>query len=241
MPPPRRPDRRPLTRADLPAELTPATLRHVDLGTLRRLARPGNGVLDADEQRRFDAALGELRRETTALVDESLLRARRGGPGDLDPTMRRSYQRAQQRLAAQAEQARTLFPPVPTDPSPDPSSGATPTPDADAGVVGDAGDDVSPATLEQEVEQTSETLTLLEKIASLEQQQLEHQRNQSLAETRGLFFAFLVSVAVIVAGVAPLVEAGPHDRLLIVVGTVAVTAVAGVAYAVVRAVQTRTS
>ena len=52
-----------------------------------------------------------------------------------------------------------------------------------------------------------------------------------------MFFALLVSVAVIVAGVAPLVEAEPHERTLIVLWTLVVCAVAGVVYAVVRAAQ----
>ena len=41
--------RKQITRADLPAELTPDTLRRVPMSVLRRLARPGNGVLSADE------------------------------------------------------------------------------------------------------------------------------------------------------------------------------------------------
>ena len=48
--------RKQITRADLPAELTPDTLRRVPMSVLRRLARPGNGVLSADEQPEFDAA-----------------------------------------------------------------------------------------------------------------------------------------------------------------------------------------
>jgi multisubunit Na+/H+ antiporter MnhE subunit len=54
---------------------------------------------------------------------------------------------------------------------------------------------------------------------------------------RGLFFALIVSVAVIVAGVAPLVEASHHDRRVIVVWTLVVCVLAGVAYAVVRVAQ----
>ena len=80
---------------------------------------------------------------------------------------------------------------------------------------------------------------MLERIASLQQQQLEHQESRLLSETRGFFFAFLVSVAVIIAGVAPLVEAEPHDRLLVVLWTVAAIAVAGLVYYVVRRVQGR--
>ena len=51
----------------------------------------------------------------------------------------------------------------------------------------------------------------------MQQQQLEHQRSQLLSETRGLFFALAVSVAVIIAGVAPLVEASSEDRRLILI------------------------
>jgi hypothetical protein len=44
---------------------------------------------------------------------------------------------------------------------------------------------------------------------------------------------------VIVAGVAPLVAADPDERRLIVLWTLALCAVAGVVYAIVRAVQSR--
>ena len=99
-------------------------------------------------------------------------------------------------------------------------------------------DDVSPGTLQQEVEQTSETLDMLERIASLQQQPLEHQESRlparpvASSSRPGL-------VAVIIAGVAPLVEAEPHDRLLVVLWTVAAIAVAGLVYYVVRRVQGR--
>jgi hypothetical protein len=229
-----RPGRFPLTRADLPAELTPETLRRLGFRTLRRLADHGNGVLDAEEQQQFDTALADLRRGTASLVDESLQRARRGGPGNLDPDLRRSYVRTQQRLAEQAERARASFPGlVPVARPGDPGTTEHGEPTAEE----PQDDDVSPGALAREVEQTSETLDMLERIASLQQQQVEHQERQQLSETRGFFFAFLVSVAVIVAGVAPLVEAEPHDRGVIAAWTVAVTAVAGLVYALVRAVQ----
>ena len=238
MPPPGHPDRQPLTRADLPAELTPELLRHLGFRTLRQLARHDNGVLTAEEQAQFDAALAELRRGAESLVHESRQRARRGEPDALDPDTRRSYQRTQQRLVQQAERARRRLPDVGGRP---PASEPTQAPRSDAPTpVEDTGDDdLSPDTLENEVERTSDTLDMLERIASLQQQLLEHQESQVLSETRGFFFAFLVSVAVIVAGVAPLVEADAHDRLVIVIWTVAATAAAALAYAVVRAVQTR--
>ena len=222
---------------DLPAELTPETVRHLGFRVLRQLADHDNGVLDAEEQKQFDAAFAEVMRGTASLVDESLQRARRGGPGNLDPAMRRSYLRTQQRLADQVGRARQSFPELALDPSLDPPE--APEPDSLTTTEDEHDDDVSPGTLQQEVEQTSETLDMLERIASLQQQQLEHQESQLLSETRGFFFAFLVSVAVIIAGVAPLVEAEPHDRLLVVLWTVAAIAVAGLVYYVVRRVQGR--
>ena len=64
---------------------------------------------------------------------------------------------------------------------------------------------------------------------------------QALAALGGGLFAgsvaFLVSVAVIIAGVAPLVEAEPHDRALILFWTLAAVVMAGLVYVVVRAVQ----
>jgi hypothetical protein len=237
VPLPEQPGRRPLTRADLPAEFTPETLRKVNFRTLRELARRGNGVLDPEEQQQYDAALAELMRGTASLVNESLQRARRGGPGNLDPAMRRSYQRTQQRLAEQAGRARESFPELAIDAPHDPADAPAPSTSPTAEKTPD--DDVSPGALAEEVEQTSETLDMLERIASLQQQQVEHQASQLLSETRGFFFAFLVSVAVIIAGVAPLVEADPHNRLVIVLWTIATIAVAGVGYVLVRMVQGR--
>ena len=232
--PSERPGRRSITRADLPEELTAESLRHLGFRTLRQLAHPGNGVLNADEQRQFDAALEDLKRDTAALVNESVQRSRRGGPGNLDPEMRRSYARTQQRLAEQARRARESFPELAEHLEPEPVAPEPPTPEDE-----DTSDDVSLGTLQDEVEQTSDTLDMLERIASIQQQQLEHQESQLLSETRGLFFAFVVSVAVIIAGVAPLVEAEPHDRWLIIVWTIVVVAAAGVVYAGVRAFQNR--
>ena len=173
---------------------------------------------------------------TASLVDRSLRRSRLGGPGNLDPEMRRSYARTQQRLAEQARRARESFPEL-AEHLDAPTAAVEPEAPSTVEEVHD--DDVSPGTLEEEVAQTSETLDMLEKIASIQQQQLEHQESQLLSETRGLFFAFLVSVAVIIAGVAPLVEAEPHNRLLIVLWTLVIVAVAGLGYALTRGAQGR--
>ncbi len=223
-------DRRPLTRDELPAEFTPETVRRLDVFTVRRLSQRGNGILDDDEQRRFDEALRSVMQDTTNRLDDSLRRVRRGAPAGLDPPLRRSYARTEERLAAQARRARETFPQLTgawneTDAPPEPSANGEPD------------DAISLGALESEIDETSDTLEILERIASIQQQQLEHQRSQVLRDVRGLFFALLVSVAVIVAGVAPLVQAEPHQRTLIALWTLVACAVAGVVYAVVRATQ----
>jgi hypothetical protein len=226
--------RRHLTRADLPEEFTPDTVRRLDVFTIRRLSQPGNGVLSADEQQSFDEALRSVMQHTTDRLEQNLRRARRGEPGGLDPRLRRSYARTEERLAAQARQARRAFPQLMDDPElpaelPEPSSKTDEHDD----------DDISLGALESEIAQTSDTLEILEQIASIQQQQLEHQRSQVLRDVRGVFFAFLLSVAVIVAGVAPLVEADSDDRRLILLWTVAVCVAAGIVYAIVRARQSK--
>lgn len=242
MPAQERHPRSSLSRADLPAELTPETLRELSFSTLRRLADHRNGVLDATEQEQFDAALPEVMRAVASRVEDAVERGARRGSGPSDPRLRRSYDRAQQRLAEQArrweEQVSRLAPDQPpVQPSEQPSEQPPEQPEPVPQTPPTASSDETPDTLEEEVAQTSDTLAMLEKIAALEEQQLERQETQRLTDTRGFFFAFLVSIAVIVAGIAPLVEAEPHERLLIVVWTIAVTAVAGLVYALIRWVQ----
>lgn len=227
-----RPGRRPLNRADLPEEFTPESVRRLDVFTVKRLARPGNGVLTDAEQASFDQALRSVMQDTTERLDQSLRRTRRGGPGGLDPQLRRSYARTQERLAAQARRARASFPQF-TDDWDEPE--LVPAPAADE----EQDDAISLGALESEIEETSDTLEILERIASIQEQQLDHQRTQVLRDVRGVFFALLVSVAVIVAGVTPLVQAEPHERWLIIVWTLVVCAIAGVGYAVVSAAQSK--
>ena len=227
-------DRRPLTRADLPAEFTPDTVRRLDMATIRRLSQPANGILDATDQHSFDQALRTVMQDTTDRLDRSLHRTRLGGQVGLDPQLRRSYARTEARLAAQARRARQSFPQLTDD-----WETVAELPESTQTDAND--DDISLAALESEIEQTSDTLEILERIASLQLQQLEHQRTQALRDVRGVFFALIVSVAVVVAGVAPLVQAEPHDRTLILLWTLAACGVAGVVYALVSARQSKDS
>jgi len=241
--PPERPGRRAVTRADLPDEFTPESVRRLGFRTIRQLSQPGNGILSAEEQAAFDVALRDVMRPTTERLDATLRRAKGGGPDNLDPQMRRSFARTQQRLAEQARRARESFPELTTDW--DPATGETspaavsppdaPTTDAEVRTA----EDESLGSFEDDVEEATTLLDMLERIADIQQHQLEHQESQLLSETRGIFFAFLVSVAVLVAGVAPLVEAEPHDRWLILLWTLVSIVAAGVVYALVRMRQSK--
>jgi hypothetical protein len=239
-----RPSRR-LDRSQLPDEFSPETVRAMGMRTARLLARPGNGILTPSEQQAFNEALREVMQSSTDRLGRSFGREHRSDSLDLDPDLRRSYLRTQRRLDLQAARARKAFPQLTDDWGVD-------EPGTDAGEAGtevtaadetkddsDGGDDVSIGTFEAEIAQTSDMMEILEQIAGLQQQQLEHQRSQLLSETRGLFFGFAVSVAVIVAGVAPVVEASPHERRVILLWTAALCIVAGCVYAAVRARQSR--
>ena len=70
MPGGHRPDRRPLTRADLPERFTPDTVRRLDVFTIRRSSQPGNGVLTSDEQCSFDEALRNVMQDTTERLEQ---------------------------------------------------------------------------------------------------------------------------------------------------------------------------
>jgi hypothetical protein len=229
----------------LPDEFTPETLRAMGIRTAHALSRHDNGVLTRDEQVAFDRALRQTLQQSTDRLGRSVGRARRAAPETSDPELRSSYLRTQMRLAEQAKRARRTFPQLTEQWESEDAAGAD-ADDATAVAVEPPGDDaqsgdddVSIATFESELEQTADTLELLEQIAKIQQQQLEHQRSQLLSETRGIFFALAVSVAVIVAGIAPLVEASGHDRALILGWTAVVCVVAGLGYAAVRAFQSR--
>ena len=243
---PRRPEgrggpRRALTRADLPATFTPETVRALGFRAIRQLAKPDNGILTPDEQQEFNAVWRQVITDTSSRVQQALDRAERGGRDQADPDLRRSYLRAQQRLAEQARRTREAFPELDL---PTAATEASPTGTGEP-AVDDSSDestdaeDVSVDSLTDDIEETTTTLELLDRIASIQQQLLDHQESQRLFDTRGYFFALLVSVAVIVAGVAPLVEATSHDRVLIAIWTLAACLTAGAVYAAVRAVQRR--
>ncbi len=228
MPPPQRPGRRRLTRADLPQEFTPES--HAP--SRPAPARPASAPERDPQPHRAGAVRRGLRqpggRVRGRLRDAdgwaTARRAARTGPGHAqvlhqDPAAAGGTGPTCARGTAAAGRATDDAVNAPVDDRPD------------------GAEDVSAESLTEEIEESSTILELLDRIATIEEQQLEHQKSQLLLDTRGFFFAFLVSVSVIVAGVAPLVEAEPHDRLLIVGWTALAIVLAGLVYAAVRASQ----
>lgn len=224
---PRRRRRVSIERSDLPDTFTVETLRDIDFATLRQLARPGNGVLSPEEQSDFDAALRTVMAEARGRLDRATHRGGRPPRGAWDPELADSYDRTRRYLAEHARRGLDHLLEVEATPPTAESNGVAPEADGDGTI----------ADLESDIEQASTTLELLERIASIEEQQLDHHRVQERRDTRGLFFGTLVSIAVIVAGITPLVEATPHQRTAILLWTLATCVAAGIVYAAVRAVQ----
>jgi hypothetical protein len=268
-------DQRGLTRADLPEELTPDSIRPLPIGVLKRLARPGNGVLDPAEQATFDAALHEVMSATARRVSGQISRSdwadvirdageaqrgpgRRGRPDQVDQHVRRLARRIGQQVGV----AEGLAPGVdwsfaqggePSSPGasdePD-AAGATDT--AAATELPDSGDSPASAVddttsdhdgadsetvsdLEDRLTEQVELVQVMSEIAEVSKRTFALEQQRDLQTTRGLFFGFVVSLAVLVAGWSPLVAADDWaERVWILCLTLATCVAAGLVYALVR-------
>ncbi|MGC4111885.1 MAG: hypothetical protein QM747_15985 [Nocardioides sp.] len=248
-----RDERRGLTRADLPDELTPDSIRRLPLRTLKRLAAPGNGVLDTDEQARFDAALHEVMSETAGRVSRQITRpdwnaimreaknreGRRGGPGRpsrVDDQLRRLAQRFDQQVDA----AEALAPGVDWSFAQDPDQPAKSPEVTDASTVEETDSSETVSDLEQRLTEQVELVEVMTEIAEVSKRTYALEQQRDLQTTRGVFFGFVVSVAVLVAGWAPVVAADDWtERRWILALTLATCVVAGLVYGLVRQWQNR--
>ncbi|HEX4686279.1 MAG TPA: hypothetical protein VH228_05830 [Nocardioides sp.] len=243
-------DRRELTRADLPQELTPETVRQLPLPVLRRLSRPGNGILSPEEQASFDGVLHEVMSEAAGRVSRQIDRmdwatvrrdvngrdARRGRPGR--PTKVDEHLRRLTRgIDRQVDVAEALAPGVDwsfaqSDEGTRPAEpGATEPDDGGAQTVSD---------LEQRLTEQVELVQVMSEIADVSKRTYALEQQRDLQTTRGVFFGFVVSVAVLVAGWAPIVAADDWaERVWILCLTVGTCIVAAVVYALIRRAQTR--
>ena len=226
-----------LTRADLPDELTPETIRELPLHVLRRLSQPGNGVLAAEEQAAFDSAVHQVMSETAGRVsrranraDWAAVRGRRGGrPTPMDEHLRRLAERIDQ----QVDVAEALAPGVDWSFTQPEAPAAAPEP-----TVPETSETVS--DLEQRLTEQVELVEVMSEIAEVSRRTYALEQQRDLQNTRGVFFGFVVSVAVLVAGWAPIVAADDWTERLWVLGlTVATCVAAGLVYALIRARQRR--
>ncbi|RLV49044.1 hypothetical protein D9V37_10725 [Nocardioides mangrovicus] len=248
-------DRLPLTRADLPDALTPQTLRELPMSTLRRLARPDNGILTPEEQTAFDAMLHDVMRQAASRVSDRMHpewatvreASRRGGTGR-SPRVDAQLRRLAQRIDAQVDAAEALAPGVDWsfaggDEEPDapavPETPAQPAPDdntddhadEDAGTISD---------LEDRLTEQVELVQVMSEIADVSKRTYALEQQRDLQSTRTVFFGFVVSVAVLVAGWAPIVAADDWTERWWVLGlTLATCVAAALVYALVRRWQQR--
>ncbi len=254
MPEPR-PDRVPaIERADLPDVFTPDTVRDLPLTTLRRLAGRRNDVLTRDEQREFDKAVHEVMRDAAQRVSQRLDRAdwaavkrdenARRRPGRPASRTDAQLDRITRRIGRQVDLAETLAPdvdwsfaqpaalpePAPT-PEPEPAQTEPPDVDDQSGTVSD---------LEQRINDQVELVEVMTEIAEVSRRTYDLEQQRDLQSTRTVFFGLVVSIAVLVAGWAPLVAADDWAQRWWIVGlTVGTCVVAAAVYGLVRYWQNR--
>ncbi len=248
-----REERRELTRADLPSELTPETIRRLPLSTLRRLARPGNGILDEEEQRGFDTALHEVmsgaaRRVSRqvdrsdwarVLPDASGRQPRGGGPGRPTRADQQLHRLARQ-IGQQVDVAESLAPGVDWSFAQPVEASAPAQPETTESTETTGGDDETVADLEDRLTEQVELVQVMSEIADVSKRTYELEQQRDLQSTRTVFFGFVVSVAVLVAGWAPIVAADDwEERFWILALTVGTCVVAGGVYGLVRRWQNR--
>ena len=164
-------------------------------------------------------------------------RGRPGPPSGVDEQLSRVARRIEQQVGA----AEALAPGVdwsfaqPTEGSP-PAETERST-GVEAGTIEDtAGEEAGTVSdLEQRLTEQVELVQVMSEIAEVSKRTYALEQQRDLQSTRSVFFAFVVSVAVLVAGWAPIVAA--HDwaeRIWILGLTLGTCAVAGVVYGLIR-------
>lgn len=264
------PPRGPLSRDDLPAELSAQTLRDVPVETLLRFANPNNGVLTPAEQETLNRVLREVMSRTAGRVSGQLAdadwarvrreagRARQGGRRPTGARDRR-FERISREVERQVDLAEQLAPGVDwsfawggdprsagvspgTDTTVDTTIDATvdATPGTSVEVAGDQADDGKTLSdLEDDLTDQVELLQVMADLAEISRRTYELEQQRDLTTTRGMFFGFIVSLAVIVAGWAPIVEADWAERRAILWLTLGTCVAGALAYMGVRRWQTR--
>lgn len=240
-----------VTRADLPDEFTPESLRKLPLGMLRQLRNPHNGVLTTDEQASFDAALHEMMSHTANRVSNQMSRSdwarmmneagggRPRGPGGRPGSQdEQNLRRIARRIEQQVDAVEDLAPGVDWSfaqaeaPASETSATSTDTDSSDETQTVDE--------IEQHLSDQVELVQVMSEIAAIQRRTYALEQQRDLQSTRSVFFGFVVSVAVLVAGWAPIVATHEWAERWWILGlTVATCLLAGLVYALVRLWQNR--
>jgi hypothetical protein len=211
-----------------PDEFNTSMIRRMSISTIRELQQPGNGILNEAQQRSFDAAFEawwaptrqQLADTVAAVMPKFNFNSIVGA--NLKASMDKLRKQTEAQLAASTRIDRSveqLLPKASLD-----LRHARPIPAA-----------TSAGALEANVEDNARHLHVLEAIAGVLHRQEE-------SATRGAFFYSIVSVMVIVAGVAPLVTMNTWaDRLWTLGISAAIASAAGFVYWRVRIEQRRES
>jgi hypothetical protein len=194
--------------------------------------------------------------------------ARGGGPGRPSSRADEQLRRLTRRIDQQLEVAETLAPgvdwsftqladspagqppalpapteaPTTTDPPPAtaPTTTTTTTPNAaqSDGAIDDSDGTVS--DLEQRITEQVELVEVMSEIAEMSRRTYALEQQRDLQSTRSVFFGFVVSVAVLAAGWAPLVAANDWgERIWIITLTLGTCLIAAGVYGLVRHQETK--
>ena len=170
-----------------------------------------------------------------------------GRPSRVDEQLRRLAERIDQ----QVDQAGALAPgvdwsfaqPLEVSPPPAESEPAEPEPaesEQHAETTPAASDSETVSDLEQRLTEQVELVQVMSEIADVSKRTYALEQQRDLQSTRGVFFGFVVSVAVLVAGWAPLVAADDWAERFWVIGlTLGTCVLAGLVYALIRQRQKR--
>lgn len=221
------------------------------MSVLRRLASPGNGVLSSDEQVSFDASLHEVMSEAAGRVSRRIDRSdwanvrrdldargarRRGPPGRVDEHLRRLTTQ----IDRQVDAAEALAPGVDWSFAQPDADTRPAEADRASTTVTTEGDSETVTDLEQRLTEQVELVQVMSEIAEVSKRTYALEQQRDLQTTRGLFFGFVVSVAVLIAGWAPIVAADDWTERGWILGlTVATCVTAAMVYGLVRSRQER--
>jgi hypothetical protein len=222
-----------------PDEFTRRMLGRMNLGDLKRLSKPDNGILDEAQQASFDAAYAELMEDLSKrvqpLVDSMLPKF--DFSRMLAPELTANFERIQKSIASQVDMSKALGVRV-TNPQVDytfPKFEPVTIPKIEAVRASPVAETTTADEFVEQIDASSEHLGVLRTIADL-------LNSQSQSAARGAVFYVVVGLATTTAGIASFLSLSDSgDRWWTAGLTAGVAVLAFVAYVSVRWWQRRTA